>query len=30
MPYLLDANIFISASRLHYGFDPIWPRLKRA
>ena len=21
MPYLLDANIFISASRLHYGFD---------
>lgn len=21
MTYLLDANVFISASRLHYGFD---------
>ena len=21
MPYLLDANVFMSASRLHYGFD---------
>jgi len=21
MPYLLDANVFIQASRLHYGMD---------